>query len=203
MNFPRFLSCFFVVSFCLVCVNLSGLDFSSSFLERTTDDVVLRQHFWVFRELPPGVVRDEPYNPEEVLEKYALYIMQLSVFGGRVTYTPSDKTRGIEEFFEFIPRYPIKEPDPGSGKPRQKEAGAEARTGALRRNTWNSDIQNKTLKTYLFETTNLNSVIYLDDTIYYLNGNTFYYHNNYGERKIITNTELQFNSDLSFGVYKK
>lgn len=112
MNFPRFLSCFFVVSFCLVCVNLSGLDSSSSFLERTTDDVVLRQHFWVFRELPPGVLRDEPYNPEEVLEKYALYIMQLSVFGGRVTYTPSDKTRGIEEFFEFIPRYPIKEPDP-------------------------------------------------------------------------------------------
>lgn len=70
-------------------------------------------------------------------------------------------------------------------------------------NVYRSDIQNKTLKTYLFETTNLNSVIYLDDTIYYINGNTFYYHNNYGERKIITNTELQFNSDLSFGVYKK
>ena len=68
---------------------------------------------------------------------------------------------------------------------------------------YRADIQNKKLKTYLFNTTDINNIIYLDDTIYYQNGNTFYYHTNYGERKVITNTELQFNDDLSFGVYKK
>lgn len=112
MNLSRILPCFFAVFFCLAFVGLPGLSSSAGFLERTADDVVLRQYFWVFRELPPGTRLEEPYNPEEVLEKYALYVMQLSVFGGKVTYTPSDKTRGIEEFFEFIPRYPIKEPDP-------------------------------------------------------------------------------------------
>ena len=68
---------------------------------------------------------------------------------------------------------------------------------------YQADIKNKKQKTYLFKTTDLNSVIYLEDAIYYLNGSTFYYHYNYGERKVITNTELEFNKDLSFGVYKK
>lgn len=68
---------------------------------------------------------------------------------------------------------------------------------------YRADIQNKKIKTYLFTTTNLKSIIYLDDTIYYQNGNTFYYHTNYGERKVIANTELEFNQDISFGVYKK
>ena len=70
-------------------------------------------------------------------------------------------------------------------------------------NVYQADIKNKKQKTYLFKTTDLNSVIYLEDAIYYLNGSTFYYHYNYGERKVITNTELEFNKDLSFGVYKK
>ena len=70
-------------------------------------------------------------------------------------------------------------------------------------NVYRADTKNKKLTTYLFATTNLNSIIYLDDTIYYQNGNTFYYYNNCGSRKIITNTELEFNDDISFGVYKK
>ena len=70
-------------------------------------------------------------------------------------------------------------------------------------NVYRINIQNKKLKTYLFQTTDLNSIIYVDDTIYYLNGNTLYYYSRYGERKVITNTELEFNNDLSFGVYKK
>ena len=70
-------------------------------------------------------------------------------------------------------------------------------------NVYRADIQNKKQKTYLFKTTDLNSVIYLEDAIYYLNKDTFYYHYNYGERRVITNTELEFNKDLSFGVYKK
>lgn len=67
---------------------------------------------------------------------------------------------------------------------------------------YRADIQNKKIKTYLFNTTNLDSIIYLEDAIYYQNGNTFYYYTNNGERKIITNTELEFNNDISFGVYQ-
>ena len=70
-------------------------------------------------------------------------------------------------------------------------------------NVYRADIQNKKLKTYLFKTTDLNSIIYLENTIYYINGNTLYYYTNYGERKVIKNTELDFNKDISFGVYKK
>ncbi len=70
-------------------------------------------------------------------------------------------------------------------------------------NVYRADIQNKKIKTYLFQTTDLDSVIYLDDTIYYINGNTFNYYNNFGNRKVIKNTELEFNPDLSFGVYKR
>ena len=67
---------------------------------------------------------------------------------------------------------------------------------------YRADIQNKKIKTYLFNTTNLDSIIYLEDAIYYQNGNTFYYYTNNGERKVITNTELEFNNDISFGVYQ-
>lgn len=68
---------------------------------------------------------------------------------------------------------------------------------------YKADIQNKKLKTYLFETTDLNSVIHVKDKIYYRNNNDFYYYSNNGIRKILTNTELEFNDDISLGVYEK
>lgn len=70
-------------------------------------------------------------------------------------------------------------------------------------NVYQIDIKNKNQRTYLFQTTSLESIIYLDDIIYYLNKNTFNYYNNFGTRKVIKNTELEFNKDLSFGVYKR
>lgn len=81
------------------------------YVKRVSGDVVLRQHFWVFRDLPPGVVSQEAYDPESVLARYSRFILQLSVFGGNITYTPSDNTRGVEEFFEFIPAFPVDRPD--------------------------------------------------------------------------------------------
>lgn len=66
---------------------------------------------------------------------------------------------------------------------------------------YRADIQNKKLLTFLFKTDDLNSVIYLDDYIYFKNGNTFYYYCENGVRKLIVNDELEFNSDISFGVY--
>lgn len=68
---------------------------------------------------------------------------------------------------------------------------------------YRADVQNKKLLTYLFETSDLSSIIYISDYIYFKNGNTFYYYFDKGIRKVVTNTELEFNSDISFGVYFK
>ena len=59
------------------------------------------------------------------------------------------------------------------------------------------------IKTYLFKTTNANSVIYLKNSIYYQYDDTILYYNNFGSRRVLKNTEFEFNSDLSFGVYEK
>lgn len=66
---------------------------------------------------------------------------------------------------------------------------------------YRADVQNPKLKTYLFDTTNLDSVVYLDNVIYYQNGNSYYYYTDSGTRKIIDNTELEFNSDITLGAY--
>ncbi len=68
---------------------------------------------------------------------------------------------------------------------------------------YRADKQNKKLKTYLFETNDLNSIIYLKDRIYFRSNNDFCYYSNNGVRRILTNTELEFNDDISLGVYEK
>lgn len=68
---------------------------------------------------------------------------------------------------------------------------------------YRADVQNKNMITYLFTTSDMNSVIYLNDYIYFLNGNSVYYYHNKGIRCVLENTELEFNDDLSFGVYIK
>lgn len=54
---------------------------------------------------------------------------------------------------------------------------------------------------FLFETSDIDSIIYLDNYIYYKNGNTFYYWSSNGVKKVLENTELEFNNDLSLGAY--
>ena len=56
-------------------------------------------------------------------------------------------------------------------------------------------------KIYLFTTTDFNSVIYIDKYIYFRNGNFFYYWSNLGKKKVLENKELEFNDDISLGVY--
>ena len=58
-------------------------------------------------------------------------------------------------------------------------------------------------KIYLFSTTDINSVIYLGDYIYFKKGNIFYYWSINGVRKVLENTELEFNDDITLGVYIK
>ena len=68
---------------------------------------------------------------------------------------------------------------------------------------YRADVQNPEKITYLFTTTALNSVIYLKDYIYFVNGTTLYYYGQQGIRQVVQNSELEFNDDISFGVYQK
>lgn len=68
---------------------------------------------------------------------------------------------------------------------------------------YRADVQNKNMITYLFTTSDMDSVIYLNDYIYFLNGSGVYYYHDKGVRQVLENKELEFNDDLSFGVYIK
>jgi len=68
---------------------------------------------------------------------------------------------------------------------------------------YRADIQNPNLITYIFTTTDKDSVIYLNDYIYFKNGNSVYYYFAKGVRKVLENSELEFNQDILFGSYIK
>lgn len=68
---------------------------------------------------------------------------------------------------------------------------------------YRADKNNKNLKTYLFETTDINNITYLNDKIYYKNKTNYNMYSINGERKLISDKELEFNNDISFGVYQK
>lgn len=66
---------------------------------------------------------------------------------------------------------------------------------------YRSNVQEPSIMTYLFNTNSISQIQYLDDYIYYINGDTvYYYHDTVGIRKLYKNTEIKFNSTLSFGV---
>lgn len=56
-------------------------------------------------------------------------------------------------------------------------------------------------KIYLFETDDVNSIIYLNNYIYFKKGNIFYYYSKDGIKKVLESEELKFNNDISLGVY--
>ena len=66
---------------------------------------------------------------------------------------------------------------------------------------YRADVQNTKIKTYLFTTTDMRSVIYLDNFVYFVNGNSLYYYGENGVRQVIANSEREFNDDIHFGVY--
>ncbi len=68
---------------------------------------------------------------------------------------------------------------------------------------YRADVQNTKLKTYIFKTPSVDSIIYLNNYIYFKDGDSIYYYYNNGVKKVITNSEFEFNDDLEFGVYIK
>ena len=68
---------------------------------------------------------------------------------------------------------------------------------------YRADIKNIKLKTYLFDTTDLTNIIYIKDNIYFKNKNAFNKYSNNSSKKLISEKEIEFNSDISFGIYEK
>lgn len=68
---------------------------------------------------------------------------------------------------------------------------------------YRSSIKNSSVLTYLFKTSDINSISFIGNYIYYNIGNTFkYYSDLTGNRTIYKNTEYDFNKTLKYYVYK-
>lgn len=69
---------------------------------------------------------------------------------------------------------------------------------------YRANVQNTDVKNYLFSTTNLNSVIYVENNIYYLNGTEIKcYNDEFGIKTIMQSDELKYNKNLFYYVYYK
>ena len=68
---------------------------------------------------------------------------------------------------------------------------------------YRADKNNKKLKTYLFDTTDIANITYINDNIYYKNQNTLILYSKNTSKKLITEKEIEFNNDISFGIYEK
>ena len=68
---------------------------------------------------------------------------------------------------------------------------------------YRTNIQNTNFKTKYFSTTDKNSIINLGNYIYYTNNTDIQYITDNGSKKILYNSELEFNPSIKFGVYKK
>jgi len=63
--------------------------------------------------------------------------------------------------------------------------------------------ENLKQRTFLFQTTDINSVTYFDEYIYFLKDNIYYYYSINGIKKVAENEEKIFNETIKFGVYEK
>jgi hypothetical protein len=67
---------------------------------------------------------------------------------------------------------------------------------------YRSSIINPNIKTYLFDTTDIDNIIYVSKYIYYRNNtDILYYSDTTGSKAVISNKEYEYNKSLKFGVY--
>lgn len=69
---------------------------------------------------------------------------------------------------------------------------------------YRSHVVNPTVRTYLFHTASISMIRYVDDYVYYSEGDVIkYYQDQVGVRTLLTDSELAFNSGITYYVYKK
>lgn len=77
--------------------------------------VIVRSPVWVFLEPVPGSFDDSPAKeitpPKEALKELSRYILAGMVYGWKFSYTPYDKKRNVQEFFELTPIFQIEKDD--------------------------------------------------------------------------------------------
>lgn len=70
-------------------------------------------------------------------------------------------------------------------------------------NVYRSNIQNKDQLMYLFDSSDVNRVLYENEYVYYIKDDCLkYYSDSIGERNLVCYSELEYNNNLIFGVYK-
>lgn len=65
------------------------------------------------------------------------------------------------------------------------------------------NIQDKKGLTYLFSTTNINDISYVDNNVYFIDKNTIKVFNDKGIKTLVKYNELEFNNNISFNVFAK
>lgn len=69
---------------------------------------------------------------------------------------------------------------------------------------YRSNINNPNQLTYIFTTTDVNRIIYVDDYVYFIDNSILKcYHDSFNTKSILMEKELSFNENIIFGIYKK
>jgi len=85
----------------------------ASALPATDPPRILRVPVWVYLEpVPSAVSPPQIFSPARDLRETARFVLGGMVYGWKFTYTPSDKTRRVEEFFTLEPIMEIPDDDP-------------------------------------------------------------------------------------------
>lgn len=67
---------------------------------------------------------------------------------------------------------------------------------------YRTNVQNNNQRTYLFDTTDINRIIYKGDNVYYIYNDTInYFNDNNGKKRLIEYSEIKFNPYLYFNIY--
>lgn len=76
---------------------------------------IVRAPVWVYLEPVPGNLATGETNPVvpplAELENLSRFVLEGMVFGWRVVYTPPDRARAVEEYFEMVPLARLPEQD--------------------------------------------------------------------------------------------
>ncbi|PIE97926.1 MAG: hypothetical protein CR988_05385 [Treponema sp.] len=78
------------------------------------DSMIVRIPVWVFLETVPGSNGQDARDslpPRKALTKLSAFLLSGMTFGWKFSYTPYDKIRSVEEFFELTPVYEISTED--------------------------------------------------------------------------------------------
>lgn len=88
---------------------------ADTYTDESACTVVTRIPVWVFLETMPGFTEEHAaasMPPRKAITELSAKLLSGLVYGWKFSYTPSDKTRNVAEYFELEPIYSIQASDP-------------------------------------------------------------------------------------------